>query len=139
MTIANLNDPSVLNGATVNGNDGDKLGKIDAVYFDNDTDQPEWVAVKSGLFGSHVSLVPLNQSNWDGDTLTVPFDKQALQSAPHHDADTELTPADEDDLYHHYGLTDRASSPPPPTAGRTVATTPGSRAATPRGRPPTRP
>ena len=31
--------------------------KVDAIYFDNDTNTPEWAAVKSGLFGSHVTLV----------------------------------------------------------------------------------
>jgi len=105
MTISNLSDPSTITGASVKGSDGEKLGKVDAIYYDNDTDAPEWVAVKSGLFGSHVSLVPLTQAGWDGDTLTVPFDKQALQTAPHHDPDAELSPADEDDLYRHYGVT----------------------------------
>jgi hypothetical protein len=38
-------------------------------------------AVESGLFGGQVSLVPLAQASWDGDTLTVPFDKQVLKAA----------------------------------------------------------
>ncbi len=105
MTIANISDPSALTGATVHGSDGAKLGKVDAVYFDNDTGQPEWVAVASGLFGGHVSLVPLGQGNWDGNALTVPFDKQMIQAAPHHDPDAGLSRADEDDLYRHYGMT----------------------------------
>ena len=103
MTTANM-DPSTMNGAPVHGSDGAKLGKVDSVYLDNDTSKPEWAAVKSGLFGGHVSLVPLRQGSWDGSTLTVPFDKDALQTAPHHDPDAELSPADEDELYRHYGL-----------------------------------
>jgi hypothetical protein len=39
--------------------------------------------------------VPLAQSDWDGDTLTVPFDKQALQAAPHHDPDIAISASDE--------------------------------------------
>ena len=62
MTIANMSDPNTMTGAPVRGSDGEKLGKVDAIYFDNDTDKPEWAAVKSGLFGSHVSLVPLAQA-----------------------------------------------------------------------------
>jgi uncharacterized protein (TIGR02271 family) len=104
MTIANVSNPSNLTGAPVRGSDGEKLGKVDAIYFDNDTDAPEWAAVKSGLFGGHVTLVPLAQAGWDGDTLTVPFDKQALKAAPHHDPDAEISAADEDELYRHYGL-----------------------------------
>jgi uncharacterized protein (TIGR02271 family) len=106
MTIANISDPNSLTGAPVHGSDGAKLGKVEAVYLDNDTEQPEWIAVKSGLFGSHVSIVPLSSGNWDGNALTVPFDKDAIQAAPHHDPDVALSPADEDDLYRHYGMTD---------------------------------
>ena len=106
MTIANISDPGALTGAPVHGSDGAKLGEVDGVYYDNDSERPEWVAVTSGLFGSHVSLVPLGQGNWDGDALTVPFDKAMIQAAPHHDPDTALSPQDEDDLYRHYGLTD---------------------------------
>ena len=93
--------------------------------------------VKSGLFGSHVSIVPLARRSWDGNTLTVPFDKDAIQAAPHHDPDTALSSQDEDDLYRHYGVTDTQQS----TASDGAATAPGSpasRAATPPGRPPTR-
>ena len=81
MTISNMSDLSTMTGAPVQGNDGEKLGKIDAIYFDDTTDAPEWVAVKSGLFGSHVTLVPLAQASWNGDTLSVPFDKAALKAA----------------------------------------------------------
>jgi uncharacterized protein (TIGR02271 family) len=104
MTIANVSNPSTLTGAPRLSSDGETLGKIDAIYVDDATDAPEWVAVKSGLFGGHVSLVPLAQADWDGETLTVPFDKQALQTAPHHDPDIALGAADEDELYRHYGV-----------------------------------
>jgi uncharacterized protein (TIGR02271 family) len=105
MTITNMSDPSTMTGAPVRGIDGQKLGKIDAIYFDNDTDAPEWAAVKSGLFGAHLTLVPLAQASWDGDTLSVPFDKAALHAAPHHDPDVAISAAEEDELYRHYGLT----------------------------------
>ena len=105
MTISNLNDPSTITGAPVRGSEGEKLGKVDAIYYDDATDAPEWAAVKSGLFGGHVSLVPLAQASWDGDALTVPFDKAALEAAPHHDPDAAISATDEDELYRHYGLT----------------------------------
>jgi uncharacterized protein (TIGR02271 family) len=110
MTIANISDPSALTGAPVHGSDGAKLGTVEAVYLDNDTEAPEWVSVKSGLFGTHVSIVPLSRGNWDGNALTVPFDKDAIQAAPHHDPDTALSTQDEDDLYRHYGITDTRQS-----------------------------
>ena len=123
MTIANMSDPNTMTGAPVMGGNGEKLGKVDAIYFDNDTDKPEWAAVKSGLFGSHVSLVPLAQGTWNGDALTVPFGKDALKTAPHHDPDAALSPADEDDLYRHYGMTGGQTTPttgaPTSNRGRT--------------------
>jgi uncharacterized protein (TIGR02271 family) len=115
MSIASMSDPNTMTGATVKGGDGEKLGKIDAIYFDNDTDKPEWAAVKSGLFGSHVSLVPLAQGTWNNGTLTVPFDKAALQTAPHHDPDASISPTDEDELYRHYGV---GGGLPAPTSSR---------------------
>lgn len=58
MTISDMSDPATMTGARVHGSDGAKLGKVDSIYYDNDTDRPEWAAVASGMFGSHVSLVP---------------------------------------------------------------------------------
>jgi uncharacterized protein (TIGR02271 family) len=118
MTIADMRDPGSMTGAPVHGSDGEKLGKIDAIYCDNDTDRPEWAAVKSGLFGSHVSLVPLSSGRWDGNALTVPFDREALKTAPHHDPDTALSPDDEDDLYRHYGVSTGRPSYPAAATGR---------------------
>ncbi|WP_432494664.1 MULTISPECIES: PRC-barrel domain-containing protein, partial [Kineococcus] len=48
-----MNSVEELYGATVTGTDGDKIGKVDEVYLDNATNQPEWVSVKTGLFGSN--------------------------------------------------------------------------------------
>ena len=48
--------------------------------------------------------MPLAQASWDGDTLSVPFDKAALKAAPHHDPDAAISAADEDELYRHYGV-----------------------------------
>jgi uncharacterized protein (TIGR02271 family) len=118
-----------MTGAPVRASDAEKLGKIDAIYFDNDTDAPEWAAVKSGLFGAHVTLVPLAQASWDGDTRTVPFDKTALKAAPHHDPDAAVSAPDEDELYRHYGVTAGRSTTAVDVAGsgerRDLTGTPG--------------
>jgi hypothetical protein len=97
----NMNDPGRLNGTTVVGGDGEKLGNVDAVYYDNATDRAEWVAVRSGLFGTRVTLVPLRRADYTGDELRVPFDKVQLRNAPHHDPGNELSSTDEADLYRY--------------------------------------
>jgi hypothetical protein len=101
---------SRLTGAPVQGRDGEKLGKVDTVYFDNDTDAPAWAAVTTDRFGGYVLLVPLAQADWDGAMLSVPFHMQALKAAPHHDPDAAISPDDEDELYRHYGLPDHGLS-----------------------------
>ena len=100
----NIDDPARLSGTTVIGGDGQKLGSVDAVYYDNATDKPEWVAVRSGLFGTRVTLVPLRRADYLDDELRVPFDKVQLRHAPHHDTGRDLSAADEADLYRYYGL-----------------------------------
>ncbi|GAA1880735.1 PRC and DUF2382 domain-containing protein [Pseudonocardia ailaonensis] len=99
-----ISDPSELHGMTVIGQDGKRLGKVDGVYLDNETQRPAWAAVKSGMFGSHVSLVPLAAADTADGDLKVPFDENALSSAPHHDPDRELSAQDEVELFRHYGV-----------------------------------
>jgi uncharacterized protein (TIGR02271 family) len=114
----NISDPTQLHGLTVTGQGGEKLGKVDGIYLDNDTQRPEWATVRSGLFGSHVSLVPLATADLAGDQLRVPFDKGALESAPHHDPDRDLSPQDEADLFTHYGIPSGGDSVTARTGGQ---------------------
>lgn len=104
MTTANTSDPNTMIGAPVHSAGGERLGKINSVFLDNETSRPTWVAVKTGIVGGHVVLVPLDRGDWDGNALTVPFDNAALRDAPHHDPDAAITTTDEEELYRHYGL-----------------------------------
>jgi uncharacterized protein (TIGR02271 family) len=100
----NLSDPREMTGANVVGHDGEKLGKVDNVYLDNDTARPEWVAVATGLFGVHVSLVPLATAEYREGVLRVPYAKRDVQNAPHHDPDAQLSVDEERELFTHYGV-----------------------------------
>jgi hypothetical protein len=93
-----------LEGATVIGGDGRKLGTVEAVYSDNASGSAAWAAVRSGMFGGSVALVPLAAATYSGDELRVPFDKEQLRTAPHHDPGRELSRWDEADLFRHYGM-----------------------------------
>ncbi|PTT61969.1 PRC and DUF2382 domain-containing protein, partial [Arthrobacter sp. HMWF013] len=91
-----------------NGNvlstDGDKIGSIGEVYADDDNGQPTWVTVKTGLFGTSQSFVPLEAARVEGDDLVVPYSKDQVKDAPRMDTDSHLDPAEEDRLYQHYQL-----------------------------------
>jgi uncharacterized protein (TIGR02271 family) len=94
-----------LRGSNVYGSDGDKIGSLEQVYIDNYSDEPEWVAVKTGLFGTNISMVPLSGAQYgDEDSLRVAYTKDEVKDAPNVHPDGELSPQEEAELYRHYGL-----------------------------------
>jgi uncharacterized protein (TIGR02271 family) len=84
--------------------DGTKIGTVEEVYLDADTDQPEWLAVKTGLFGSNVSFVPIAKATDAGGDVRLPYSKGQVKDAPHAEADGHLSQEQEAQLYRHYGL-----------------------------------
>jgi uncharacterized protein (TIGR02271 family) len=91
-------------GHTVVDNDGDKIGSVEEIFLDAETDRPEWLAVKTGLFGSKVSFVPVAEATEAGDDIRVPYSKDQVKDAPKADVDRELSRDEEASLYRHYGL-----------------------------------
>src|SRR5215207_3463263 len=83
--------------------DGDKIGKISDIYLDDETGEPEWLAVNTGMFGSKVSFVPIGGASISGDDIEVAYDKATVKDAPNAEADGQLSPEEEDLLYQHYG------------------------------------
>jgi len=92
-----------LRGQDLYGSDGEKLGTIEEIYLDTDTDQPEWALIATGMFGTKQSFVPLSGLSQDGDTATVPYDKATVKDAPKVDPDGRLSEEEEAQLYRHYG------------------------------------
>jgi uncharacterized protein (TIGR02271 family) len=91
-------------GGTLTDREGEKIGSIDEVYVDRASGEPEWLAVKTGLFGGKLSFVPVAEATRTGEEVRVPYDKAQVKDAPRVDADGELSEAEEADLYRHYGL-----------------------------------
>jgi uncharacterized protein (TIGR02271 family) len=91
-------------GRTLVDRDGNRIGTIDAIYLDDQTGQPEWALVNTGLFGTKSSFVPLAQATQTGDDVGVPYDKQLVKDAPRVDPDGHLSEAEERQLWRHYGL-----------------------------------
>jgi uncharacterized protein (TIGR02271 family) len=60
------------------------------------------VTVKTGLFGTSQSFVPVEGSHTQGDDLVVPYSKEHVKDAPRVDVDGHLTPEEEDRLYTYY-------------------------------------
>ncbi len=106
-----------LDGVEVTNQDGEKLGKVDGLFVDDQVNVPTWVAVGSGIFGSHHYLVPLAQTRFVDGRLLVPYSKDDLTLAPHHDPDEPLTVEQEQTLFAHYNVGDSDADGPGPHTG----------------------
>jgi uncharacterized protein (TIGR02271 family) len=94
-------------GADVIDEGGDKIGKLENVYMDQATGQPEWLAVKTGMFGSRETFLPIGGAGADGDALRVPYQKGFVKDAPNVDPEEGfLSGEEEGELYRYYGQDD---------------------------------
>jgi PRC-barrel domain len=84
--------------------DSNKIGEVVDIYLDNETGRPEWAVVRTGLFGLRSSFVPLADGREVGDELQVPHRRLQVKEAPNIEPDGQLSPAEEAELYRHYGL-----------------------------------
>ena len=91
-------------GRTVVDRQGEKIGKFDEIYLDEETSKPEWAAVTTGLFGRKQTFVPLSEAQLAGDNVQVPFDQELVKDAPSVDPEDQLSQEEEERLYRHYGL-----------------------------------
>jgi uncharacterized protein YrrD len=85
--------------------DGEPIGKLEEIYFDVETDQPQFGTVKEGFIGRHLTFVPLNGITIGPDNLQAVVSKEQVSNAPNIALQGgELSQADESALYHHYEL-----------------------------------
>jgi uncharacterized protein (TIGR02271 family) len=91
-------------GRTLKDRNGDKIGTVDAVYVDQQTDKPEWALVNTGLFGTKSSFVPIAGASPSGEDIVVQVDAQQVKAAPKMDSDQDLSEQQEAELFRHYGI-----------------------------------
>jgi uncharacterized protein (TIGR02271 family) len=99
-----VTDATQIQGADIVDESGDKIGSVSDIYLDDETNQPEFALVTSGLFGTKHHFVPLRDAELTGDQLRVPYGKDQVKNAPSIDADGQLSQEEEQDLYSYYGL-----------------------------------
>jgi uncharacterized protein YrrD len=98
---------------------GEKIGKLQDVYVDVETDEPMFGTVKEGFIGRHLTFVPLAGVTLGPDHLQVAVSAAAVKAAPNIEMHgDELSRADESRLYHHYELNYTA---PATESGRRLA------------------
>jgi hypothetical protein len=84
--------------------EGDKIGSIEEVYLDADTDKAAWAVVQTGLLGTRRTFVPLRDASEEADRLTVPYERETVKEAPQVAHDGAISRDEEAALLSHYGL-----------------------------------
>ena len=84
---------------------GEKIGKLQDVYVDVETDEPQFATVKEGFIDRHLTFVPLAKIQIGPDDLQVSVTKEQVKTGPDIDMHGEgLSQADESKLYHHFEM-----------------------------------
>jgi uncharacterized protein (TIGR02271 family) len=97
-------DLTSLVGHNVYDAEGNKIGTAGRIYNSDATGEPAWVTVKTGLFGSKESFVPLNGAAADDKGLHVTVRKDSIKDAPQVEENGRLSETDLAQLHRHYGL-----------------------------------
>ena len=106
-------------GKTLVDRDRQKIGKLEDVYVDVETDEPMFGTVKEGHFGGHLTFVPLGGITIGPDNLQVVASREQVKGAPNIELQgDELSQTDEKSLYHYYELN---YMPPTTESGRRLA------------------
>jgi uncharacterized protein (TIGR02271 family) len=104
-------------GRTVVDSDGDRIGKLDEIFVNQETEKPEFALVDVGLLGLRSRLVPLAGAASEGEEIKVPYSKDQIKEAPDVDVDGGTDPDQEARLYRHYGLNYEEARKGQPEAG----------------------
>ena len=91
-------------GEQLTDRNGEQVGKLEEIYLDADSGEPEWALVNTGLFGTKRTFVPLAGATEEDGKLRVPLEKAKVKDAPQVEPDGKLTKDEESALYRHYGI-----------------------------------
>jgi hypothetical protein len=116
-----LQDVEGWKGRTVVDPGGDKVGTLEEFYLDRQSGDPTWAAIRTGLFGTHTSLAPLDGAALAGNDVQLGYSKSAVKDAPRPEVEGELTRDEERRLFDHYGSAKAAAEPAPAPEPEPVA------------------
>ena len=79
-----------------------RIGKVSKVYNDDQSGQPMWLLVETGLFGTRQSFAPIHGARVDGERVILAVSKDQIKDAPNIDEDAHITESEEDALRQYY-------------------------------------
>src|SRR3712207_6549898 len=92
-----------MRGTAVYASDGDQIGKVEEIFLDDQSGQPEWIGLGTGFLGTKRVLVPVQTAETRDDGVFVPYTKDHVKGAPDIDSD-HIEPETESSLYEYYSL-----------------------------------
>src|SRR5690242_12323366 len=106
-----------LAGQTAYDSMGQKIGEIQRVFYDQATNEPAWLTVRSGGPGSRETFVPVAGSQLTASGLALGIRKDVIQGAPTIETGTELGAGDASalDRYYQGMMAAPSAAPTPPT------------------------
>jgi hypothetical protein len=91
-------------GQDVLDTEGERVGRLEEIYYDKHSSSPGFASVKTGLFGRRLSFVPLGDASMARDHIRVAYPADLIKRAPSVEPDGQLTAEEEAALFDHYGL-----------------------------------
>jgi hypothetical protein len=102
----------VLNGGIVLSKDGDRVRSVEQVFLNDDTCEPAFVTVRTGLVGMSETFVPLAGATLDGSRIHVAYARDRMKNGPRIDSDLgSISTQEENALYLYYGIDTSRSQP----------------------------
>src|SRR4051812_34826413 len=108
-----LEDTRAWLGLDVFDHEGERVGRLTAIYADAEDGEPQFGVVRTGLFGLRSLLVPVAGAFEEGGVLIPDLNREAIKGSPQLRRDEPLAPEIEEALYSHYGI-----EAPPAAGGR---------------------
>lgn len=92
-----------MHGAPVYDETNEKIGKVEEIFYDQQTGVPEWIGIGTGFFGTKRVLVPVQGAQVSNDGLRIPYAKDHVKEGPDIDSD-DVSQEQEAELAAFYGL-----------------------------------
>lgn len=102
--MADLNEALGWVGFRVDDVYGARVGVVEDVYVDHETDAPCWLLTKMGRFSEVYALIPVQDAVAGSGHVWVPYEKDLIRRAPQITGGMPVTQQTEAALCAHFGV-----------------------------------
>ncbi|HZD64861.1 MAG TPA: PRC-barrel domain-containing protein [Acidimicrobiales bacterium] len=110
--MTTVEDISQWRGDDVVDPGGEKIGKLEAIYYDAQTDEAVFFGVKTGFLGHRLHFVPVQGASVGKGYVVVDHARSVVRNAPTIDMGMELPADEEPKIFEFYGMAYTPGSSP---------------------------